>query len=129
MQTFTVLPRRSSAACATFHGLTQTEAKWYCRASSQSLRISSAGRVWLQQGVVNQLGDFEFGERHGLFRGQSQNADVFQIAIALGVIETVADDEIVGDLEADVVGFDFFDAARRLIEQRGDAQGFRFALG
>ena len=50
-------------------------------------------------------------------------ADVGQVAIALGVIHSIADDEQVGNGEADVIGVDFFNAARGLVEERGDAQG------
>jgi hypothetical protein len=55
-------------------------------------------------------------------------ADVGQVAVALGVVHAVADDEEVGDGEADVVGLDVLDAARGLVEQGGDAQGFGVVL-
>ncbi len=50
------------------------------------------------------------------------DANVGQIAIALSVVHAVADDEQVGDGEADVVSVDFLDAAGRLIEQRRNAE-------
>jgi hypothetical protein len=55
-------------------------------------------------------------------------ADVGEVAVALGVVHAVADDEEVGDGEANVVGLDFFDAAGGLVEQRGDAQGLGVVL-
>src|SRR5580658_6898256 len=61
--------------------------------------------------------------RHG------KDTDVLQITIALGVVQTIAHHKLVGNLEADVVGFDFFNnAPLRLIEQRGDAQDARSPL-
>ena len=55
-------------------------------------------------------------------------ADVGQVAIALGVVHAVADDEEVGDGEANVVGLDALDAAGGFIEQGGDAQRFGVVL-
>jgi len=49
-------------------------------------------------------------------------ADVGEVAIALRVVHAVADDEEIGDREADVVRVDLFDAARRLVEKGGDAR-------
>src|SRR5580658_2185906 len=130
VQTFTSLPRRISAACPTFQGFTHTEAKWYCMASAQSLAISfcvasGLSRVW---SIRRANSDSVGGMVIRLFRRKSEDADVFQIAITFGVVEAVADDEIVGDLKTDVIGFDLLDAARGLIEERGDAQGFGLAL-
>ena len=55
-------------------------------------------------------------------------ADVGQIAVALGIVHSIADDEEVGNGETHLVGFDLLQASRRLVEQRGDAQGFRMLL-
>ena len=55
-------------------------------------------------------------------------ADVGQIAIALRIIHSIADDEQVWNGETDIIGVDLLDAARRLVEQRGDAQGFGLLL-
>jgi hypothetical protein len=58
------------------------------------------------------------GARHGEEGGGrllgivgGEDADVGEVAVALGVVHAVADDEEVGDGEADVVGGDFLDAA------------------
>ena len=130
VHTFTSLPRRISAACPTFHGFTQTEAKWYCRASAQSLAISfcvasGLSRVW---SIRRAISDSVSGMVIWSCGRKGEDADVFQVAITFGVVEAVTDDEIVGDLETDVISFHLLDAARRLIEERGDAQGFGFAL-
>ena len=57
-----------------------------------------------------------------------EDANVFDSAIALGVVHAVADDELVGDLEGDVVGFDGDEAAVGFVEAGGDLQGFWFVL-
>ena len=49
-------------------------------------------------------------------------ADVGNVAVDLGVVHSVANDELVGDLEADVVGFDGHQAAFRLVEAGGDLE-------
>src|SRR5271166_1208118 len=49
-------------------------------------------------------------------------ADIRQIAIALGEVHPVTDDKQVGDGESDVIGFDLLHAPRGLVEQRGNAQ-------
>ena len=49
-----------------------------------------------------------------------QYADVGHIAVLLRVVETVADDELIGHLEACKVGDDGLCAAGRLVEQRHD---------
>src|SRR6202011_4163485 len=50
-------------------------------------------------------------------RSQGEHADIREVAVGLGVIQAVADHEFVGDGEANVIGADFGQAARRLIEQ------------
>src|SRR5688500_12053509 len=49
-----------------------------------------------------------------------QHADVRQVAVALVVVESVADDESVRDGEADVVDRDVGKAASRLVQQAAD---------
>ena len=55
-------------------------------------------------------------------------ADVGEVAVALGVIHAVANNEEVGDGEAYIVRFDFFKAAGWFVEQGGDAQGLWVVL-
>src|ERR1700681_4613232 len=55
-------------------------------------------------------------------RSQREHTDVREVAVALGVIQAVADHEFVGDGEANVIGADFREAARWFIEQHGHAQ-------
>ena len=65
----------------------------------------------------------------GLFAAVGgHEADVGEVAVALGEVHAVTDDEEVGDGEADVISFDFLDAAGRLVEECGDAQGFWLLL-
>src|SRR5713226_3443485 len=47
-----------------------------------------------------------------------QNADVRQVAVVLGIIHTVADNELVRDLESDVIGMNRLDVPCRLVQQR-----------
>ena len=54
----------------------------------------------------------------GDFSGE--DADVVDAAVAFGVVHAVADDELVGDFEGDVVGFDGNEAALGLVEAGGD---------
>ncbi len=61
-------------------------------------------------------------------RRKIQDADILQIAVALAVIESVADHKFVRDLKSDVVSFHLVHAPRRLVEQRGNAQNLRLAL-
>ncbi len=51
-----------------------------------------------------------------------EDADVVYAAVALGVVHAVADDELVGDLEGDVVGFDGDEAALGFVEAGGDLE-------
>src|ERR1035441_9855739 len=55
-------------------------------------------------------------------------ADIRQVAVALGIVQAVADNEEVGDGEANVVGLDLLQTAGGLVEQRGDTQGFGVLL-
>jgi hypothetical protein len=59
---------------------------------------------------------------------RGHEADVGEVAVAFGVIHAVADDEEVGDGEADVIGLDFFEAAGGLVEESGDSQGLGVVL-
>src|SRR6185437_1939481 len=69
------------------------------------------------------------GPRGPLFRIVGRHeADIREVPVALGIIHAVADDEVVGDGESDVVGVDAFKAARRLVEKRGDFEGARAVL-
>jgi hypothetical protein len=49
---------------------------------------------------------------------RSEDTDVRQIAVLLGVVQAVADHEHIGDREAQVVDFDGAHAARWLVQQR-----------
>ena len=49
-----------------------------------------------------------------------EDADVVDAAVALGIVHAVADDELVGDLEGYVVGFDGDEAALGFVEACGD---------
>ena len=51
-----------------------------------------------------------------------EDADVFDAAVALGIVHAVADDELIGDLEGDVVGFDGDEAALGFVEAGGDLE-------
>src|SRR3982074_3705380 len=57
-----------------------------------------------------------------------EDADVRQIAKALGVVHAVADDEMIGDGETDILCLHTGHAALRLVEQRGDTQRFGMVL-
>ena len=57
-----------------------------------------------------------------------EDADVFDAAVALGVVHAVADDELVGDLEGYVVGFDGDEAALGFVEAGGDLERRGFVL-
>src|SRR5688500_5796270 len=58
-----------------------------------------------------------------------QHADIRQVAVALVVVESVADDESVRDGEADVVDRDVSKAACRLVEQAADLDRGRLSIG
>ena len=60
-----------------------------------------------------------------LFR---EEADVFHVAVALGEVHAVADDELVRNLEANVVGFDRDEAALGFVEAGGDLERGGFVL-
>src|SRR3954469_18064895 len=57
----------------------------------------------------------------------SNDADVRKLPVALGVIESVPDDELVFDREADVLDLDVDFPARGLAQQAGGAEGPRGA--
>src|ERR1700677_1171192 len=63
-----------------------------------------------------------------LFRRKAENADVFQVAIALCVVQAVTNHKLVGDFKTDIVRLHILNPARRFIEKRGHAQSFRFSL-
>jgi hypothetical protein len=54
--------------------------------------------------------------------GFGEEADVLYAAVALGVVHAVADDEVIWDLEGDVVGLDWNEAAGGLVETGGDLE-------
>ncbi len=56
----------------------------------------------------------------GSFFGEE--ADVVYAAVALGEVHSVSDDELVGDLEGYVIGFDGDEAALGLVEAGGDLE-------
>jgi len=64
------------------------------------------------------------GPRGPLFRiiGRHE-ANVREIPESLSIVHTVADDEVVGDGEADVVSVNVFKTARGLVEERGSFEG------
>jgi hypothetical protein len=57
-----------------------------------------------------------------------EEADIVYAAVALGVVHAVADYELIGDFEGDVVGFDGDEAALGLVEAGGDLERGRFVL-
>src|SRR5579859_671716 len=59
---------------------------------------------------------------------QGQNANVGQVAVALGVIQAEAHDKFIGNRETNVVRLDRRDAALGLVQQNGDAHLFWLAL-
>ena len=63
-----------------------------------------------------------------LVHGWFQHTDVGQIAVALRVVQAVADPKLVGNAKADVIEIDGFHALASLVQQRTDAQAARFAL-
>ena len=52
-----------------------------------------------------------------------EETDVVYTTVALGIVHAVADDELVGNLEGYVVGFDGDEAALGLVEAGGDLEG------
>ena len=57
-----------------------------------------------------------------------EDADVFDTAVAFGVVHAIADDELVGDFEGYVVGFDGNEAALGLVEAGCDFERCRLVL-
>src|ERR1035437_6183192 len=60
--------------------------------------------------------------------GVVEDADVVEVAVSLGVVESVTHHELVGDFEADVAHVHWPQAALGLIHQGRDADGMRLAL-
>jgi len=52
-----------------------------------------------------------------------KQVDVLEVAVVFGVVHAVADDEVVGDFEGDVVGLDGDEAALGFVEAGGDLEG------
>src|SRR5690349_23757798 len=65
---------------------------------------------------------------HVAIDGRFEDADVGEIAVALSVVQAVADDEAVGDAEAEVIDGNFFDAWALFVEQGAEAEAERSAL-
>src|SRR5437016_1036021 len=59
----------------------------------------------------------------------AQHANIRQIPVILGVVETIAYDELIGDLEASIRYFDGSLAMGWFIQQGGDSQRLRLPLG
>ena len=51
-----------------------------------------------------------------------EDADVVYAAVTFGVVHSIADDELVGDLEGHVVGFDGDEATFGFVEAGGDLE-------
>jgi hypothetical protein len=58
-----------------------------------------------------------------------QNPDIWECPIALVVIETEADHEAVGNLEAAILDGNVDQPARRLVQECADRQAARLAAG
>jgi len=65
---------------------------------------------------------------YGGGRLEVEDADVGEVAVALVVVEAVADYEFVGDDEAKVLGANVGDAAFDFVEENGDAEVLGFTL-
>jgi hypothetical protein len=57
-----------------------------------------------------------------------KDANVLEVAVSFSVVESITDYEFVRDGKADVIALDRFQAARRFVEQRGEAERFRTSL-
>lgn len=68
------------------------------------------------------------GENGGLVN-HGEATEVWQVAIFFGVVEAVADDELVGDGEASEAGADIADAAIGFVEQASELDAGGAALG
>src|SRR5579863_6930551 len=71
---------------------------------------------------------FSLGIVLWLVDGRFEDTNVREISVALRVVETITDDEAVGNLEARVVYCDGFDTFTSLIQQGADAQAEGAAL-
>jgi hypothetical protein len=80
--------------------------KCECRGSSpfDFAQGQNDRRVRLRKVCTKKRGQDVLRSVAGDFGGE--DADIFDAAVALGVVHAVADDELVGDLEGYVVGFD-----------------------
>src|SRR6266404_2891444 len=78
-------------------------------------------RIWLRRISENRILRLDFGLAAG---AQAADADVWKVAVALVIIEPIANDELVGDDEAGIVGFDVGDSSLRLVKQHGHAKMF-----
>src|SRR5262249_42480052 len=60
--------------------------------------------------------------------GQGKNSDVGQVAVALGIVEPVADDKFVRNDKANIIGSDIGDAAFCFVQENRDFQAFWLTL-
>ena len=96
------------------------------RASMPPLELGFADRRFAAPFQQNRIQESRHARNvsvYGLFRmvGRHQ-ANVGQIPVALRIVHPVADDKQIGNGKAHVIGFDLLQAARGLVEQRGNAQ-------
>src|SRR5690348_15135830 len=121
---------------------TQTEAKPYFNASSQSCRMSSCvasglRSVWSIRAAIFAISGGAVTLSRSTkaiptcsqrLRRQAEHANILQIAKPLGVVQSVSDNEFVWDGESDVIALHVLQAARGFIKQRRYAKCFGFAL-
>ena len=99
---------------------------------AEAARCAGAARARLRA-AADRLRRPRPGARRGAIAGAAPRplllephlADVRQVAVALGVVDAVADHELVGDLEADPLRLHVDLAPRRLVEQRADLEPLR----
>src|SRR5438067_1404948 len=131
----TALARKRSAASASQCGCTKTVANPYCKAYSQWAEICAAvasgrSRVWSMTEArvlgsassdcglgITRVADIcpdssiaiaeKSGRGERLIGTRGKYADIGQVAVLLGKIHAVADDEFIGDGEADKIAADF----------------------
>jgi hypothetical protein len=96
------------------------------RAAAEAKWPIAAGAAGSVQGVCKKLALKSVALVAGGFFGEE--ADVVDVAVSLGVVHAVADDELVGNFEANVVGLDGDQAAIGFVEAGGDLQRCRFVL-
>ena len=135
----TALARKISAASASQCGWTKTVANPYCEACSQWAEICAAvasgrSRVWSMtearvlasassdRGLgITRVADIcpdssiaiaeKSGRGERLIGTRGKYADIGQVAVLLGKIHAVADDEFIGDSEADIIRLEGLHAA------------------